>query len=259
MVGSRWGWAVSSGVHGSVVLRTTNGGRSWNDITPPGFSRYAPNLNDDETDPGSFGLSALGSRQCWIAFGGSIEGREVVTVEQTADGGRHWRKKRVEGAADSVVLQFLDSRHGVMLALGGPAAGLMSKDFYSTHDGGAVWTKGRSPDMVGGNFYPTGMVFRNPLTGWIAAIYHGTPDVPLLRTDNGGKTWRLQTLPEPAVYRDGGYGNTYPPHFFGPQRREGTLVVSYRNNDIHRFETITYVTRDGGYTWHIGKRKRDQE
>lgn len=259
MVGSRWGWSVGSGTHGSVVLRTTNGGRSWEDKTPPSFSRCAPNLNDDDTYSGSFGLSALDSRQCWIAFDSSVGGHDVITVEQTADGGRHWRRRSVKGVADSVILQFLDARHGVLLALGGPAAGLMGKDFYSTDNGGTVWTKGGSPDRAGGNFYPTGMAFRNPRIGWIAATYHGTPDVPLFRTDNGGKTWHLQALPEPAAYQNGGYGNTYPPHFFGPQRREGTLVVNYRNDDINRFETVTYVTRDGGYRWRIGKRKRVQE
>jgi len=99
------------------------------------------------------------------------------------------------------------------------------------------------------------MTFGDAPNGWIAATDHGQPDVPLYRSHNGGRAWHLQHLPEPALYREGGYENTNPPHFFGPQQQQGTLAVDYRNNDKNRAETIVYVTHNGGQTWRIGRRK----
>ncbi len=157
------------------------------------------------------------------------------------------------------MLQWVDRQHGVLLVLSGPSAGLMEKRVYRTSDGNRSWQLVNSDIEYAGShysFYPTGMTFRDAHNGWIAATYHGDPDVPLFHTRNSGRTWHLQELPEPAVYKQGGYGNTYPPHFFGPQRFEGTLTVDYRNNDVNRSETIVYVTRDGGQTWRIGRRKQ---
>ena len=135
----------------------------------------------------------------------------------------------------------------------------MDKRVYRTTDGSRSWQLTSDGVALDCSFYPNGMVFRDAHDGWITASYHGKPDVPLYRTADGGKTWHLQRLPEPAVYQNGGYGDTNPPQFFGSQKRFGTLVVDYRNNVINRFERITYVTRNGGRIWHIGRRKRIKE
>ena len=267
IVDDRYGWKISYGPHGSVVLRTEDRGRSWKDRTPPDFARAAPNLDggnafasnfglyaNDDAYASSFGLSALESQRCWIAFGSRISNK--IVVKQTRDGGQHWRSGVIDGRADTVVLQFVDSRHGFLLALGGSAAGLMAKRVYETSDGSRTWHLVSKKITSNASFYPNGMVFHDPLDGWITADYHGKLDALLYHTADGGRTWHPQLLPKPDVYQNGDYGNIYPPQFFGRQKRDGSLIVNYGSRTIYQFETITYLTHDGGQTWCIGRRIR---
>lgn len=243
-------WRVRAAPEGSVVQRTTDGGHSWQDRTPPGFTHSAPDLNDGDNFPMSFGLSALDPRKCWIAFSESLKGRGVIAVERTADGGQHWRRETISGGADSVILQLLDTRHAFLLALGGPAAGSMVKVFYSTCDGGKSWRQGGSPEMVRDSYYPTGMTFRNTQQGWITGSNHGEAAVPLVRTRDGGRTWKFQALSLPESYLNA-YGDSSQPRFRGRSRRLGAFTVRLRNSSPEWAETVNYVTQDGGDHWHI--------
>lgn len=246
MIDARRGWAVNTGTIGSVVQKTSNGGKTWQDQTPPGFADIAPDLGGQDIDvpERTFGLSALDARRCWVSFGGTVHGREVLVVERTQDGGQHWRRAVFSGEAESTLLQFLDTRHGFLLALGEPVAGLMQKDFYSTAAGGKTWTKGDSPSVSHCNYYPMGMAFRSAREGWITGSNHGTPDVPLVRTTDGGRTWRVQTVDLPDEYA---YANTYSPRFFGPGLRHGAFTARLE----HGNRSVNYVTHDSGRHWAI--------
>lgn len=247
MIDARRGWAVNTGAVGSVIQKTSDGGKTWQDRTPPGFADIAPDLGGEDIDvpERTFGLSALDARRCWVSFGGMVHGREALVVERTMDGGQHWRRAVFSGAAESTLLQFLDAEHGFLLALGGPMTGEMQKDFYSTADGGKTWTKGGSPDMVLGNYYPRGVAFRSVREGWITGTNHGDPAVPLIRTRNGGQTWDVQTVDLPNSYDA---ANTYSPRFHGRGRRQGAFTAQL--SGPHRL-TVNYVTHDGGRHWAI--------
>lgn len=251
-VGGHFVWRIKAAPQGSVVQRASDGGRSWRDRTPPGFTHSAPDLNDGDVYPSSFGLSALDFRRCWVAFGSSLRGRYVIIVERTADGGQHWRRAVFPAGADSVVLQFLDARHGFLLALGGPAAGHMDKNFYRSNDGGRTWVQGGSPELVNDNYYPGGMAFRNTSEGWITGSNHGTAAVPLVQTRDGGRTWRLQPIPLPPSYPEA-HGDASQPRFRGRSHQRGAFTVQLRNNSPEWAETVNYVTLDGGSHWHIAK------
>lgn len=251
-VGARWGWAIKAAAQGSIVLRTADGGRSWEDRTPRGFTDSAPDLNDGDVFASSFGLSALDSRRCWVAFGSHLHNQFVIIVERTADGGQHWRQAVFPKGADAVVLQSLDAKHGFLLALGGAGAGLMQKDFYSTSDGGKSWTRRGSPDLTGCNYYPNGMTFRNTREGWITGTNHGDPPAPLIRTRDGGRTWRVQPVALPSPYQDGG-ADTYHVRFHGKDGRRGAFTARLMGSTIPTRQTVNYVTRDGGEHWHIAR------
>ena len=264
IVDHRWGWVVRYGPHGSVVQRTTDGGRTWYDRTPPGFTRMAPDLNDTDNFPSSFGLSLLAPRRCWIAYGSRVS--KQVIVERTADGGQHWRRETISGGADSVILQFLDTRHAFLLALGGPAAGSMVKVFYSTCDGGKHWLQGGSPDRSGtsrtqyiGSYCPTGMAFRNPREGWITGTDHSDLGVPLVRTLDGGHTWAVQEIMLPDSYGEC-YANTYQPRFSGKTRRNGAFTADVRGSKIgRRHDSVNFLTHDGGRTWNAPALRNSQQ
>lgn len=256
MLNAQRGWAVERKAHGYAVQKTSDGGRSWQSTGPSGFwPRLTPEQLSDQEEVEDYPTLSFPSPNMG-AVATLIDdpdgNAQALRVALTVDGGGRWQKTqfRVPNWAEYMLLQWIDLRHGVLLVLSGPAAGLMEKQVYRTSDGNRSWQLVNS-GVYAGSFYPTGMIFRNAQSGWVGATYHGRPDVPLFRTRNGGRTWHLEELPEPAVYRQGGYGNTYPPHFFGPQRREGTLTVDYRNSDAHRAETIVYVTHDGGGHWAI--------
>ncbi len=259
MVSRERGWALASTPRGSALLRTTNGGKDWRNVSPSAILPLSPAQSAANEDYGigreGIGLYGLSGRTCWVAM---ISEFKQIVVERTRDGGRHWAKFQFANRTGySLLLSVLDRRHGWILTISDMASGSTRKELYRTKDGGRTWAF--VTDVVPDHIDPHGMTFRTASEGWLAAGYHGSDEMPFYRTDDGGKTWHVQLLPEPAVYQNNGYGNLNPPQFFGSQKRFGTLVVDYRNNVINRFERITYVTRSGGRTWRISQRKRIKE
>ena len=269
MLGHGLGWAIGNTKRSYIALKTTDGGRHWKDAGPDGFWPRRTPTELSENDEGeansgeNAGISFLSPNLgAFAAVESDKDGNAVVIkVAYTATAGKKWTLTQIQVPdwTAGINFQFVDSRHSFLLVMSGPSAGLMEKRVYRTADGSQSWQLVSDGVASSGSFYPNGMVFCDAHDGWITASYHGTPDVPLFHTVDGGTTWRLQRLPEPAIYQNGGYGNTNPPQFFGPQKRDGTLIVDYRNNTVNRFESITYVTRNGGRTWRISRRTQTQE
>ncbi len=245
MIDARRGWAVNTGTVGSVIQKTSDGGKTWQDRTPPGFADLAPDLGDQDCFPTEFSLSALGGWRLWVSFIGTVHGRTALVVERTQDGGQHWRRAVVVlGEAEATDLQFLDARHGFLLAEKFHGR----QDFYVTGDGGKTWTQGGSPDQ--GyllNYSATGMTFRTTREGWITGIIRGDPPVPLIRTRDGGQTWQVQEIDLPKPYTDG-QADTYSMRFHGKSRRQGAFTVRMHSSVPL---TVNYITHDGGGHWAI--------
>ena len=250
MVSPSAGWAVAAIPGRCVLCRTSDGGRHWANVSPPGFAEIATDFQNPGFED-SLGYALPNAHRGWVVAAKDLgtQGSQIH-VWRTTDGGRHWRESHfpVRYADDSFHVQFLDDRHGVLLALGSPGAGLMAKEFFRTSDGGQTWQHMASPDHLGWSFYPSGMAFRTPMEGWIAASYHGGPDAPFLHTTDGGRSWHNQFLPLPTD-RDDVYANTYPPLFFGHERRSGLFVSDIRNAKIG---ASLYETGDGGRHWRRG-------
>jgi hypothetical protein len=111
------------------------------------------------------------------------------TVLKTIDGGRHWQKCAVPGAAtDGATLDFRgvqawDASTAIVMASG---PGEKSR-LYKTTDGCQSWTLlFRNPDAPGGFFDsfwfngPRGLLLGDPVGGKLAVF----------RTANNGKTWK---------------------------------------------------------------------
>ena len=165
----------------------------------------------------------------------------------------HWIQKSGPPVSESVFVSFLNDKVGFVLTARG-SLGSHREWVYQTSDDGDHWKEMPSPTRDDSSYYANGIVFRTPLEGWITASYHGAPDAPLLRTEDGAKTWNIQSFPIPADYR-GGYATTYPPTFFGKDKMKGTLpvdLVRHAPAPDHR-ATVIYETDDGGATWHLPK------
>jgi photosystem II stability/assembly factor-like uncharacterized protein len=125
------------GVRGSVVVGTTNGGRTW--------QRLGSSCGRFDYALVSFGSVSQGRLLC---LGGPAMGEEPKTLYATADGGHHWTPlakttftNHPRGALPLFGypggLDFVDPKNGWIWESRG--------DLYATRDGGRTW---RSPGIT---------------------------------------------------------------------------------------------------------------
>lgn len=240
MIDATTGWAGGPLVKAWRVLRTTDGGVHWKDVTPPS----AP------AQQGEIPAFFLNAAVAWVAPLQS-DGKTLVFF-RTTDGGQTWQREgSVRDGPESQMI-FIDAQHGWLLTLPvGGGVGDIPVDLFRTTNGGASWVKiqsirGAAPpgELPGGQSIT--LSFLNASTGWAT----GTGDVTqnnffwLYVTHDGGFTWKHQTLPLPAGVTQGFFSIT-PPTFFNA--RDGVLPVSIGTANTSYLDV--YVTHDGGDSW----------
>ena len=215
------------------LFRTTDGGRHWSRVTPPGQPILA------QAAPAAF----LNGTVAWVAqlgYSGSI-GSETFVILRTQDGGRHWvpgMPVTVTTPAVLLDLYFLDLQHGWMLFSQSDVdtSHLGEIALYQTADGGAHWSlvlngPGGAPNL-GLCSLPI-LTFVSPEHGWMTADC--TTDVAALwETTDGGQTWNVGALPGAS------HCGCWQPPVILPDRN-GVLPAKIGN--------WMYVTGDGGETW----------
>ncbi len=243
------GWGLGA----DAIVRTTDGGAHWTDVSPPGWARGYPYPLPPKSD------FFLDSDRAWVTVVSATSPQ--IVFFRTTDGGRTWQQiaSIVDAGLISSLplrLDFIDPLHGWFMGpKPGPALGL-----FSTDDGGEHW----SPVAV----HPgpqdsgcTGMTFISVNTGWIVCDWTFTVGVPprdrsgpapaippmfsvtngstLLVTHDGGVTWGDQLLPVPPR----SYGELDTPVFF--DQTNGIIEL-----DLADPETLL-VTSDGGASWRL--------
>jgi photosystem II stability/assembly factor-like uncharacterized protein len=155
------GWAV--GLHG--VIHTGDGGLTWERI------------DSDEDDVSAHAIDFIDMSHGWVA------GQHGL-MRRTFDGGYHWERVSLFEDDDKPYLyemQFLDASHGWMV--GGEST------ILATRDGGETWVA----QECGVPAFFTAVQFVDPLRGWVVG-YNRHPGISyLVRTSDGGETWRLVT------------------------------------------------------------------
>jgi photosystem II stability/assembly factor-like uncharacterized protein len=231
MVDTSQGWALAPG----RVLHTSDGGQTWEAVTPPGatVSEQAASLPNT--------LTVLDSKVAWL-----MPGQGTTPLWRTADAGKSWQPLTAPPVS-SGMLSFPDPQHGWWLAGTEASMGAQSVDLYNTSDGGASWTlvDRTAPDSPGSLprvGFKTGITFRDASTGWVGAYTYQPDLVWLYRTNDGGRTWRQQMVTLPDTFK-GQTIRTSAPHFFSAT--EGVLPVTAADT----FDTVFFQTRDGGETW----------
>lgn len=230
----RLGFAVTSG---GAVLKTRNGGDSWRTTHQAGVALHA--------------VEFASRTHGWI---GGDSGRVLAT----RDGGLTWRPQVTERNEQIRALHFMDDSTGWAADAGGGV--------LSTRDGGRSW----HTDTVLAGFSPRGLQMQRPGTGWMvgdggrmarlerglwaegppagvpakvqsvdladvhfADSLHGWvvgEDGALLRTADGGRTWRLHFSRWPV--------DLLSVHFSDA----ATGVAGGRHGRV-------LLTRDGGRVW----------
>ncbi|MFI9825744.1 WD40/YVTN/BNR-like repeat-containing protein [Streptomyces sp. NPDC052013] len=170
-----------------TVLRTTDGGRSWRNVSPPGAGELQ--FRDVE---------AFDARRAVVL---AIGEGEASRVYRTDDGGATWTEsfRNTDARAFYDCMTFFDHRHG--LAMSDPVDGKFR--ILSTGDGGRSWTvlpdTGMPPALEGeAGFAASGqcLVSSGPKDVWMAT--GGAARARVLHSADRGRTWTVTDAPIPA-------------------------------------------------------------
>ncbi|MGW3987189.1 WD40/YVTN/BNR-like repeat-containing protein [Streptomyces sp. NPDC004830] len=257
-----------------TVLRTTDGGRSWRDVSPPGAGELQ--FRDVE---------AFDARRAVVL---AIGEGEASRVYRTDDGGATWTEsfRNTDPRAFYDCMAFFDHRHG--LAMSDPVDGRFR--ILSTGDGGRTWRvlpdRGMPAAQEGeAGFAASGqcLVTSGPRDVWLAT--GGAAHARVLHSADRGRTWTAAASPVPAgdpargvfalAFRDRTHGlavgGDYRPDQPSPRsaartadggrtwRAAGTPPAAYRSGVAwlpHSRTTAlavgptgTDLTTDAGRTW----------
>ncbi|WP_411158661.1 WD40/YVTN/BNR-like repeat-containing protein [Streptomyces sp. CBMA370] len=177
-------WAAGSK---GTVLRTTDGGHSWRNVSPPG----AGDLEFRDVE-------AFDARRAVVL---AIGEGETSRVLRTEDGGATWTEsfRNTDPRAFYDCMTFFDARHG--LAMSDPVDGKYR--ILSTRDGGRSWRvlpSAGMPDALPGEaaFAASGqcLVSSGPRDVWLAT--GGAATARVLHSSDRGLTWKATTSPIPA-------------------------------------------------------------
>jgi hypothetical protein len=253
MTSASTGWALRSTVSpwstqaGYLVpVRTTDGARTWTDVTP---SAAAALLRSPDA---TVVLDALGGNRAYMAVtaAGQNSAPLRTVVFGTGDAGQTWTQSAPLAVPAPVgLLSFAGPRDGWLLASSGGTMGQDPVWLYRTTDAGLRWSLvAATPQSgTGRNGLPVdcdkaGLAFATAQVGWLASACNGTsPDV-LLVTRDGGAHWAPQPLPVPAsAFCQVGCEVYSPPQFYG----QAGFVVIGEGPDAPHF----LASRDLGQTW----------
>ena len=216
------------------VLRTTDGGATWQDVSPPGSAGL---LFRDVEAQSAHRASVL-----------SIGAGDASRIYTTTDGGRKWRLAFVNddpNAFYDCMAFFADGRRG--LALSDPVDGKFR--IAATDDWGHSWhvlPNAGMPPAVAGEFAfaasGTCLVASGGRDAWFGS---GGGASRAFHSRDGGRSWTVTAAPIPAAEAGGVFSLAFRnPH-------EGVMVggdFTAPANGAH----ASGFTRDGGRTWSPG-------
>ena len=196
---AKTGWAVG---RNSTLLKTTDGGLEWCKVG--GVEKLIGSRGDSSNY--SFGFSDIhftDAKHGWLI--GNFYGRargDIGGVFTTSDGGATWRRVPLAIQTRNNSLFTPGSLHSAHFtdANTGSITGEMydgeRRYFFALHtrDGGRTWSLFRIPSRA-----THSSQFLDPARGWTAAFLPRASgdeaevyDTPMLRTDNGGLSWRVR-------------------------------------------------------------------
>jgi photosystem II stability/assembly factor-like uncharacterized protein len=226
--------------HAAAVLRTTNGGVSWERLIVPGAAEDSLQFRD---------VQAVDARVAYLLAAGPGSRSRIY---RTTDGGRSWllQFSNADSSAFYDCFAFWDARRGI--AFSDAVAGRFM--VRSTQDGGEHWVlvaaDALPPAQSGeGAFAASGtcVVTIDRAQGWIGTGAADTARV--LHTRDAGRTWEVAVAPiaggrsagiAALAFRDSLHGIALGGDVGNPNARTDNVAV----------------TSDGGRTWRAGARPR---
>lgn len=229
-VNTQVAWASGSG---STVLRTSNGGATWQKLT---VTSETLDFRD---------IDAIDEKTAYVL---SIGNGAASRVYKTTDAGTSWRLqfKNSDEKAFLDAMSFWDSEHG--LVIGDAVDG----QFYilRTDDGGKNWRRvppGNLPRALDneGAFAASGtnIAVGGKYDAWIGT--GAAAKARVLRTADGGRTWKIVETPLNAGPSAGIFSIAFR------DRRHGVIVGGDYKKEAEAEHNLAF-TSDGGVTWTLG-------
>lgn len=226
-------WASGTG---GTVLRTIDGGKTWEDVTVP---------NETKTDFRD--IEAFSSTEAIIISAGS-----PAKIYKTTNGGKTWKLTYLNSEEKIFydAMGFWDTQRGIAFsdAMNGHLV------IITTTDGGNTWKeinyKNLPPSPEGeGGFAASGTCLTTfgESTLWIGL---GSPASRVFKSEDKGNTW---TVVETPMKRTKPTGGIFSLAFTTPSY--GIAVGGDYEDDTNK-ERNAAITTDGGTTWKLLKENR---
>ncbi|HEY6739427.1 MAG TPA: oxidoreductase [Actinopolymorphaceae bacterium] len=228
VVNHRVAWVA--GTEGTV-LRTTDRGRNWENVSPPSASGMQ--FRD---------IEAFDARRA-VAL--TIGPGEESRIYRTTDGGRSWDEVFRNDHPDAFYncVGFVNRRRG--LAVSDPVDGKFR--ILETSDGGRTWrvqSPDRMPPALGGeyNFAASGtcLVTGPGRSVWFAT--GGESDARVFRSNDGGRSWAVSSTRI-------GHGPSAGIYSLAFRDRLHGIAVGGDYTTPDTADRAAAVTSDGGRTW----------
>jgi len=257
MIDSQTGYALEAAL-GSAVLKTTDGGKTWNRLILPAF---------DQVNVIGVGYTFrfIDAMHGFVGAYRSLQPSGRVTfILSTSDGGQTWQQINPPSRVGVGTFWFSDSLHGWMVTgVAGPPSppgSLVNSTLaaiYATTDGGLTWSLQTLPDPIiagtPGCIGQEGNVsvrFADASNGWAgAAVLCFAPNGAITSqgalvwtTNDGGTTWTAHQLPAGilSIYdRIQVIGTSQ-------MRQPGVLTISSTS-----VEQVLIASDDGGATFSV--------
>ncbi len=254
------GWATS----GPWVLRTRDGGESWQEVTPPQplpegtFAMVYGSFPDEYSAWVIHGFDSIGADDPRYAY---FQIPPTASVWATFDGGETWIASpplmhEVYGDATWAEFAAVDDSTGWMMVRGvyvGAGTHYVAQLFQTVD--GITWIP--VPDGDVGVDY-TGMVFADEDNGWLTwqttgAYAAAPPEVAM--TSDGGYNWDVMELPPPddapGLFSQYEYCEPYQPDLLSAQSIR-LLVTCFDYYDPPKeYTSYLYASDDAGQNWQI--------
>jgi len=199
-INSQIGWAVGNNVSNfygvGFVLRTKNSGQTWERVEA--FTSW---------DLGA--VFFIDENNGWVCGNSG-------TMFATNDGGQTWNKQNIPIPGFLRTIQFVDRIHGW-------CADSDYLNFYRTDNGGLFWEKIPWENFNNSLWGVSSFFFLNKDIGWAGGFFNGG----IAKTEDGGRTWELQSRP---------LGYAIRALYFSNNRRgwavgNGGTILSYTDPD----------------------------
>ena len=230
-VSERVAWASGSG---ATVLRTTDGGQTWQKI----------HVTDDALDFRD--VDAIDTETAYIL---SIGNGPASRIYKTTDAGKTWKLqfKNDDEKAFLDAMSFWDANHGI--AFGDS----VDKKFYilTTADGGNTWSRVPPENLPAaqeneGAFAASGtnIALFGKSHAWICT--GAAVKSRVLHTSDGGRTWQVADTPIASAQSSGIFSIAFR------DAKHGIVAGGDYRKESEAVDNLA-ITNDGGITWTLVK------